>query len=160
MKVGLRATVVVRLEGFEPPTCCSGGNRSIHLSYRRTLFAVYPADPLWSRCDRAVTPAFGGPAVRNIRHSWNPFSYGHGFGRGDAPACPPFRRAGAPCPARRDDWADTWVCPCGKSLPAAAYDDHRSHRRRPFPPAAGLAATHRQPLCGNAVGAHGRAPTP
>jgi hypothetical protein len=28
--------VLVRLEGFEPPTCCSGGNRSIHLSYRRT----------------------------------------------------------------------------------------------------------------------------
>jgi len=27
---------MVRLAGFEPATCCSGGNRSIHLSYRRT----------------------------------------------------------------------------------------------------------------------------
>jgi hypothetical protein len=26
---------LVRLAGFEPATCCSGGNRSIHLSYRR-----------------------------------------------------------------------------------------------------------------------------
>lgn len=40
---------MVRLEGFEPPTCCSGGNRSIHLSYRRTLVEVYLCGPRWSR---------------------------------------------------------------------------------------------------------------
>jgi hypothetical protein len=34
---------LVRLEGFEPPTCCSGGNRSIHLSYRRTLKSLLPS---------------------------------------------------------------------------------------------------------------------
>ena len=33
-------TLMVRLAGFEPATCCSGGNRSIHLSYRRILFKV------------------------------------------------------------------------------------------------------------------------
>ena len=33
--------LLVRLAGFEPATCCSGGNRSIHLSYRRILFKVY-----------------------------------------------------------------------------------------------------------------------
>jgi S1/P1 Nuclease len=33
---------MVRLEGFEPPTCCSGGNRSIHLSYRRTRSSLLP----------------------------------------------------------------------------------------------------------------------
>ena len=32
---------MVRLAGFEPATCCSGGNRSIHLSYRRMLFRIY-----------------------------------------------------------------------------------------------------------------------
>ena len=31
---------MVRLAGFEPATCCSGGNRSIHLSYRRTLLKL------------------------------------------------------------------------------------------------------------------------
>ena len=32
--------LLVRLAGFEPATCCSGGNRSIHLSYRRTLLKI------------------------------------------------------------------------------------------------------------------------
>jgi hypothetical protein len=31
----------VRPERFELPACCSGGNRSIQLSYGRTLLAVY-----------------------------------------------------------------------------------------------------------------------
>ncbi len=34
---------MVRLAGFEPATCCSGGNRSIHLSYRRAQRKVYSA---------------------------------------------------------------------------------------------------------------------
>ena len=34
--------MVVRPERFELPTCCSGGNRSIQLSYGRTrMFPVY-----------------------------------------------------------------------------------------------------------------------
>jgi hypothetical protein len=34
---------VARLEGFEPPTPCSGGTCSIHLSYRRAAKAPRPA---------------------------------------------------------------------------------------------------------------------
>jgi hypothetical protein len=30
---------MVRPSGFEPPTFCSGGKRSIHLSYGRTMAA-------------------------------------------------------------------------------------------------------------------------
>ena len=37
---------MVRPERFELPTCCSGGNRSIQLSYgRRTLFRTLYASP-------------------------------------------------------------------------------------------------------------------
>ena len=32
---------MVRPERFELPTCCSGGNRSIQLSYGRTVSTVY-----------------------------------------------------------------------------------------------------------------------
>ena len=32
---------MVRPERFELPTYCSGGNRSIHLSYGRTVASVY-----------------------------------------------------------------------------------------------------------------------
>ena len=32
---------MVRPERFELPTCCSGGNRSIQLSYGRTVNTVY-----------------------------------------------------------------------------------------------------------------------
>ena len=31
----------MRPERFELPTCCSGGNRSIQLSYGRTVSSVY-----------------------------------------------------------------------------------------------------------------------
>ena len=34
---------LVRPERFELPTCCSGGNRSIQLSYGRTVSSVYMA---------------------------------------------------------------------------------------------------------------------
>jgi hypothetical protein len=37
---------MVRPERFELPTCCSGGNRSIHLSYgRRKAISVYMEGP-------------------------------------------------------------------------------------------------------------------
>jgi hypothetical protein len=38
---GLVSWEMVRPERFELPTCCSGGNRSIQLSYGRTVFTVY-----------------------------------------------------------------------------------------------------------------------
>ena len=40
---------MVRPERFELPTCCSGGNRSIHLSYGRArVFTVYMGGELAS----------------------------------------------------------------------------------------------------------------
>lgn len=39
----IKRVSVARLEGFEPPTPCSGGTCSIHLSYRRAAKAPRPA---------------------------------------------------------------------------------------------------------------------
>ena len=40
--VGELSENLVRPERFELPTYCSGGNRSIHLSYGRIRFSLHP----------------------------------------------------------------------------------------------------------------------
>ncbi len=47
---------MVRLEGFEPPTCCSGGNRSIHLSYRRMYSKFNGLDECGQVCSPKAAP--------------------------------------------------------------------------------------------------------
>ena len=60
---------MVRLAGFEPATCCSGGNRSIHLSYRRTLRRSVPRAGalVKQRCRRRLRQVTGAGAILNAK---------------------------------------------------------------------------------------------
>jgi hypothetical protein len=51
---------MVRPERFELPTCCSGGNRSIQLSYgRNAIRTVYTAGPRSLNVDTEPPPLRG-----------------------------------------------------------------------------------------------------
>ena len=52
---------MVRPERFELPTCCSGGNRSIQLSYGRArVFTVYMAEGNGFNNGFSTSPGSGG----------------------------------------------------------------------------------------------------
>ena len=73
---------MVRLARVELATCCFGGNRSIQLSYSRTVFSVYSGSwgaakelawrgwaELWSARLLRGMVEFGGKAVASLPHS-------------------------------------------------------------------------------------------
>ncbi len=62
---------MVRPERFELPTYCSGGNRSIHLSYGRTLIASVYMDGL-----RSINEALRGRCITDRDHS---ITFANGF---------------------------------------------------------------------------------
>ncbi len=115
---------MVRLEGFEPPTCCSGGNRSIHLSYRRTRLKVYnPPGGRSSDCPFTQS---------NLRHliiwqskgkRWQhiaPLFFEQRCGSGGkcrSPAGAAIHAATMCCPRQAGRCFDT---PCGGALPRLA----------------------------------------
>ena len=58
--------LLVRPERFELPTCCSGGNRSIQLSYGRAVTTVYMGGRTSGNAGALLAffdPSSGSPAV-------------------------------------------------------------------------------------------------